>query len=459
MNIQQIINQQHLFLEQNDNTVTNRINLLKKLLETIKNSENKLFSALHTDLRKCEFESFIGEISPVYDEIKLFIKKLKKWSKPKKVRVSLANMPAKGKIIAEPYGTVLIYSAWNYPFYLSMMPLIGAIATGNSVVLKPSELAPNTAKLLQKIISETFENNHCSVINGDANLAQSLMDYDIDLVCFTGSTTTGHKVYQAAAKKLIPAILELGGKSPAIISENCNLKVTIKRLVWSKFMNAGQTCVAPDYLLVDEKIISSVIKDLTNRIHECYGEDNEIIDSVDFPRVINDNNFKRLENLITSCSAEKIIPFGENSALDKFIAPTIILNPNDDSLVMNEEIFGPILPIKTYKNINDALQFIKSKPKPLACYLFTENNSEVALVEDNISTGAIGVNECISHLANSAMPFGGVGHSGIGAYHGYHSFTAFSHFKPVHNKTTKIDLNLRYAPYLNKIKTIQKWLG
>ena len=459
MNIQQIINNQKTFLENKQPSVDERITSLKLLLKTIKVMENELFSALDSDLKKCQFESFIGEISPVYDEIKLFIKKLKKWAKPKKVKVSLANMPAKGKIIAEPYGTVLIYSAWNYPFYLSIMPLIGAIATGNSVILKPSELAPNTANFLQNLIKKVFKKEHCVVINGDANLAQSLMDYDIDMVCFTGSTTTGHKVYQASAKKLIPAILEMGGKSPAVVSNNCNLKVTIKRLVWSKFMNAGQTCVAPDYILIDEKIADKFIEQFSARINECYGTNENIINSPDFPRIINKHNFNRLENLVNSCSAEKIITFGENNATKKYFAPTIIVNPKDQDLIMNEEIFGPILPIKTYKNFDDAIQYIKTKPKPLACYLFTENNSEISSVENKISTGAIGINECISHLANNAMPFGGVGRSGIGAYHGYHSFTAFSHFKPIHNKTTKVDMNLRYAPYLNKIKIVQKWLG
>ena len=445
--------QKDFFNNGNTESICFRKQTLQKLLKVIQENEQEINNALKIDLNKPEFESYLCEVSGVYSELKLMIKKLKKWAKPIKARPNLLNQPAKGKIISEPYGNVLIYSAWNFPFYLTLNPLIGAIAAGNCCLIKPSEYSPATAKIIAKIVSETFDPAHAAVIQGDAKTAANLMDLDIDLVFFTGSAEIGKKVYQAAAEKMIPAVLELGGKSPAVICESCELKTSTKRLTWGKMMNAGQTCVAPDYALVEETVLEKFIAEMKKNIIAFYGENAE--QSCDFPRIITEQEAKRLEKII-STSNGKVINFGTNNPKEKFIAPTIIINPDLNSALMQHEIFGPILPVISCKNITEAIKFIKSRPKPLAAYIFSGCKKEYQLFTKKISAGGIGINEPITHLSNATMPFGGVGESGIGSYHGKFSFDTFSHQKPVHHKPFLFDPFIRYAPYKNKIKIIKK---
>ncbi|MET0759820.1 MAG: aldehyde dehydrogenase [Flavobacterium sp.] len=426
---------------------------LKKLLHNIHKNEEAIVQALYDDFRKPAFEAVLTETHFVISDLKDTIKKINSWAKPRRVMPSILNFPSKDYIYSEPYGKVLIIAPWNYPFQLALFPLIAAVAAGNQVVLKPSELTPNTSKIIAKIISETFHVNHVEVMEGGVDVAQKLLAQRWDYIFFTGSVAVGKIVAKAAAEHLTPVTLELGGKNPCIVDETANLKLAAKRIVWGKFINSGQTCIAPDYILVQTKMKARFIAYLKEEITDAYGENPET--SPDFCRIVNDKNWQRQCDLLVGCT---IVFGGQTNAANCYIAPTLIDEPSFDSLVMQDEIFGPILPILSYDNDLDLKNIISKYEKPLALYVFTENKRFAEKVIQEFSFGGGCVNDTVIQFSNKRLPFGGVGHSGIGAYHGKMSFDLFSHKKAIVKKANWLDLPMRYAPYNNKLKTIRKFL-
>ena len=436
------------------NDINFRKQTLKKLLLAIQNSEKDICDALYKDFKKPEFEAVLTETNYVISELKSTIKNLNSWAKPKKVWPSIVNFPSSDFIISEPYGKVLIISPWNYPFQLALCPLISAVAAGNQVTLKPSELTPNTAAIISKIIRETFDVKHVVTITGDYKIAESLLKQRWDYIFFTGSVSVGKIVAKAAAENLTPVTLELGGKNPCVIDATANLKITAKRIVWGKFLNAGQTCIAPDYLLVHKSVKEKLTSYLIAEIKAAFGENAEV--SSDFCRVINQKNWSRLKAFIEN---ETILFGGKTNQFENYIEPTLLDNPKLDSLVMKDEIFGPILPILSYQTDSDLEKIILSYDKPLSLYVFSENDDFSKKIIQKYSFGGGCINDTIIHFSNSRLPFGGVGNSGIGAYHGQKSFDIFSHKKGIVNKATWLDLPLRYAPYKNKLHFIKKVLN
>lgn len=426
---------------------------LKKLLHNILKNEDAIVQALYDDFRKPAFEAVLTETNYVISDLKNTIKNINSWARPKKVWPSLLNFPSKDYIYSEPYGKVLVIAPWNYPFQLALCPLIAAVAAGNSVVLKPSELTTNTSKIISKIISETFSTNHVEVIEGGVEVSQQLLSQRWDYIFFTGSVPVGKIIAKAAAENLTPVTLELGGKSPCIVDETANLKLAAKRIVWGKFINAGQTCIAPDYILVQTKMKSKFIEFLKEEITYAYGDNPEI--SPDFPRIVNQKNRQRLCDLLIG---NTILFGGQTHAESCYIAPTLIDEPSLGSSLMKDEIFGPILPILSYDNDTDLKKIISGYEKPLSLYVFTENKVFAKKIIQEFSFGGGCVNDTIIHLVNNRLPFGGVGHSGMGAYHGKSSFDTFSHKKSIVKKANWLDLPMRYAPYNNKLNTIRKLL-
>ena len=436
---------------------TFRLEQLKKLRALVANNEQKIMDALHADLRKSSFEAYGTEVGFILGEIDHTIKHLKKWMKPKRVGTPLFHAIGSSKIYSDPYGVTLIVSPWNYPFQLLIGPLIGAMAAGNTAVLKPSELAPQTAKLVNEMIITTFEKKYINVVMGAVEESKALLEQRFDYIFFTGGVEIGRYVYQCAAKHLTPVTLELGGKSPCFVDENINLEVTSRRILWGKFTNVGQTCVAPDYLLVDEKIKDKLITTMRTHLKEFFGENPQL--SVDYGRIINERHFDRIIGLIQT---DKITIGGKTDRSDLYISPTILDDVTSSDPIMNQEIFGPVLPIMTYKNVDEAINFVNQREKPLAFYIFSENNAYAEKVLSETSGGGGCVNDTLMHLGNVNLPFGGVGESGIGAYHGGSSFDTFSHKKSVHKKSTITDLKIRYAPYKNNLpilKKLMKWLN
>lgn len=429
-----------------------RLQKLSELSTNIKKNEELIFAALQEDLSKPELESLLSETGCVLEEIKHFQKHLEEWASPHKVSTPLVAQPAKSMRYAEPKGVVLIISPWNYPFSLAMMPLVGALAAGNCVVLKPSELAPATSKIIKKIISETFSEEHVSCVEGDENAAKALLEEKYDHIFFTGSTAVGKKVMKAAAEHLTPVTLELGGKSPCIVESSASLDVAAKRIVWGKFFNAGQTCVAPDYVLVHASIFEKFTLKLKNRIHEEFGEDPAM--SSDYARIINDKHFSRLMSYL---SDGRIVSGGLVKPETRYIAPTLLTDVSLDSKIMEEEIFGPILPLIPWGTFEDIQNIIYERANPLALYVFTENKDFEEKVLSEIPFGGGCVNDTLLHVASSELPFGGRGESGMGAYHGKASFETFSHLKSVLHKTTLIDPSLRYRPYAKRLQGA-RWL-
>ena len=438
-------------------SVEDRLSLLKSLKDEINLNEEHIYEALDLDLKKPRFETYATEIGFLLNEIELFIKKLKSWSKPQGIRPALINFPSKDYIIFEPYGKVLVISPWNYPFQLALLPAMSAFAAGNSVVLKPSEHTPNTSRLIKKIVEKVFPKELMSVIEGDSKTASKLLEKKWDYIFFTGSVKVGEIVAMAAAKKLTPYTLELGGKSPAIINSDTDLKLASKRIVWGKFLNSGQTCVAPDYLVVHKSIKRTLIKELINRIEKTFGKQLEKTD--DFTAIVNEKNFNRLISLINK---NKLIYGGKYDQVKRYISPTIIDSPEMNEEIMKDEIFGPILPILSFEKIEDIDEIIIKNPNPLALYVFSKNKKFNEIIINRYPFGGGAVNDTIVHLANSRLPFGGIGSSGIGSYHGKASFELFSHKKSIVRRYTWFDNNLRYAPYKNKlslVRKIMKYLG
>lgn len=427
---------------------------LKKLLFSIQINEERIIQALYKDFKKPAFEAVLTETNYVISDLKNTIKNIKYWSKPKKVLPSLLNFPSKDYIYSEPYGKVLIISPWNYPFQLALCPLIAAVAAGNSIVLKPSELTPYTSSLIAEIISNVFDTNHVTVIEGGVEVSQKLLSKRWDYIFFTGSVAVGKIIAKAAAENITPITLELGGKNPCIIEETADLKLAAKRIVWGKFINAGQTCIAPDYLLVHDSIKLEFIEHLKQEITNAYGENPEL--SPDFTRIINTRNWERLLNLI---EPEKVVFGGLYNKENCYLAPTLIDEPGLESEIMKEEIFGPLLPIISYENTIDLKNIITNYEKPLSLYVFTTNNYFAEEMIQKFSFGGGCINDTIIHFSNKRLPFGGVGHSGIGAYHGRLGFDVFSHKKAIVKKANWLDLPFRYAPYKGKLSVIKKILS
>lgn len=425
---------------------------LKLLSKNIKNHENELLDALYKDLGKCKVEAYATEIGMLLKSIKLMRKELKNWSKTKQTDIPLYLFPTKSYIKKEPYGTVLIIGPFNYPVQLVFEPLIGAIAAGNTAIVKPSELTPHVAIVIRDIIEDTFDETYVSVVEGGIEETQTLLSLPFDYIFFTGSEKVGKIVYEAAARKLIPVTLELGGKSPVIVDDTANIKVASERISFGKFTNAGQTCVAPDYILVQRKVKNDLIKALKKTITEFYGENIE--KSPDFGRIVNQQHFNRLNDLI-QIHKDNVVFGGNSSKEDLYIEPTLLDNITNDNKIMKEEIFGPILPIITYDNFDEVLEIIQSKSKPLSLYLFSEDENMTHRVLEELSFGGGAINDTLMHLANPNLPFGGVGSSGIGQYHGKYSFDTFSHMKSYTFKSTRLESSLFFPPYKGKFKYIK----
>lgn len=452
--MKEIVNAQREFF--NTGTTKNidfRIGQLKKLYDVLKQNETLLNEAIYADFKKSAFDNYTNELALLYHDIREAIKKVKRWSKIKRVRTNLINFPARSYVIPEPLGVSLVIGAWNYPFQLSFAPIVAALAAGNTVVLKPSELSRNTSQVMAKIVSENFKANYFTVVEGGIPETTALLEEKFDKIFFTGSVPVGKIIYQAAAKHLTPVTLELGGKSPAFITENCNLEVSVKRLIWAKFLNAGQTCIAPDYIFVHKTIKEKFLNLVKLEIESSHFS----VENGNYVQIINENNTKRLVNLIDK---EKVFLGGASNLAARHIEPTVLNNITFDDPVMKDEIFGPILPVIDYENIDEAIALVKSRPKPLSCYVFTNNKKIKAKLLNEISFGGGAVNDAIMHVTNSYMGFGGVGESGIGAYHGEHGFKAFTHYKSILDKPTWFEPNLKYYPHTKlKFKLIKLVMG
>ena len=452
--IKNIINKQRAFFNSKKTfDIQRRKELLKNLKKEIENNEKEIENALFKDLGKSEGESYLTELHFIYSELNIAIKNIDKWVKRKSVRSSLLNFPSSDYIIAQPYGITLHISPWNYPFQLSIAPLIGAIAAGNTVILKPSEYSINTSLVLEKIIDNVFPEGLVKVIQGGPEEANELLNYRWDYIFFTGSLNVGKIVAEKAAKFLTPTTLELGGKNPCIIDETASIKVTAKRIVWGKFINCGQTCIAPDFLIVNEKIKNKLVNEIINQIKHIYGDDAQVSDS--YGRIISKKHIDFLSSLLNN---ENIIYGGKIDSENKYFEPTLVEITDFNSNLMKQEIFGPILPIYKYKDFNEIDEIISRYKDPLALYIFTKKRKFGEKFLNNYSFGGGAINDTVVHIANDRLPFGGVGNSGMGKYHGESTFKTFSHFKPYISKPFWIDLPLRYPPFKKKISFLKKVL-
>ena len=428
-----------------------RVNALKKLESYICENDKDILAALKTDLNKSGFEAYAAEVGVVLDELRLAAKELPKWSRNKIVRSNIKTFPSVGTIYPEPYGTALIMSPWNYPFMLTITPLIAALAAGNCAIVKPSAYSPATSSVIAKMCDEVFDPGHVRVIEGGRKENEALLDQKYDIIFFTGSPAVGRTVMQAAAKHLTPVVLELGGKSPCIIDETANIKLAAKHIAWGKYLNAGQTCVAPDYLLAHKSIKDKLIEEITKEVKIQYGE--EPLENDNFPKIINEKHFSRLLGLIEG----ENLAFGGKSDPDKVKIEPTLLEAGLDSPAMGEEIFGPILPVLTFNDRDEAVAIVKTLPKPLATYIFTSKKENERFFIDNISFGGGCVNDVVVHISVSNLPFGGVGESGMGNYHGKAGFDTFTHYKSVLHKSEVLDNPLRYPPYSDdNIKLLKK---
>ncbi|PRR82706.1 Aldehyde dehydrogenase [Clostridium vincentii] len=454
MSIEKIVENQRLFYRSNKTLdVDFRIKQLEKLKRVVKENEDIILKALKKDLYKSDFEGYITEIGILYEEINLAMKKLKKWAKRERVKTSIMYFPAKSYIYKEPYGVVLIIGPFNYPFQLVVSPLIGAIAGGNCAVIKPSEHTVATSKALEKIINDNFDEKYIKVVDplGGREVVTELLESNFDKIFFTGSVRVGKIVMEKAAKRLIPITLELGGKSPCIVDKDVNIKMSAKRIVWGKYLNAGQTCVAPDYLCVHKDIKDELLREMVKEIKLQFGEDNR--KSLDYPRIIRVEEVDRLSRYIDEGD---IYYGGEIVREEKYISPTILINIKEGSKILEEEIFGPILPVYEFNNLQDVLDKVNEGHKPLALYYFSERKDQIEKVLKESSSGGVTINDTILHVSSGFLPFGGVGNSGMGSYHGKYSFECFSHSKAVLKRGTFTEFSFRFAPYKDKIKLVRK---
>lgn len=447
------LNKQEAYFNQNA-TKNNgyRKTQLRKLYYSIIKNEKAIEEALYLDLGKSTTEAQMTEIALVKQAIRLNIKLIDRFFKVKKVKTPFSNQPGKSYYLRQPYGKVLIISPWNYPFLLALEPLVGAIASGNVVTLKPSEYSVNTSNIIKKIINETLDKEICEVILGDYHVADTLLNQPFDYIFFTGSTAVGKIVMEKASKHLTPVTLELGGKSPVIVDKSANLKLAARRIVFGKYLNLGQTCIAPDYLLCDESIKDELLKLIKKEIINQFGQNP--IENPNYGKIINERHFNRLKNLMTKGN---FYLGGKDNGIK--IEPTVITDVTLNDPIMKEEIFGPLLPVLTFKDIRDVYEIIEENKNPLALYLFTEDAVVKRLIMRNISFGGGAINDTIVHIANHHYGFGGVGSSGMGSYHGKYTLKTFTHEKSIHEKSTWFDVKLRYQPYTSKkIKWIKFFL-
>lgn len=450
--MKELINSQRAFFNTNQTkSITFRINQLKKLKSLLLANEQRLNKAIQLDFCKSEFDNYTCELLLLYAQIDEAIKNVKKWSRHKRVWTNLVNFPSKSYIIPEPFGVSLIIGAWNYPYQLSLGPAIAAIVSGNTVILKPSELPLHTSNCMAEIINKNFDPAYFKVVEGGVSETEELLKQKFDKIFFTGSVSVGKIVYQAAAKNLTPVTLELGGKSPAFILDDNNLQMYVKRLIWAKFLNAGQTCIAPDYVLIHrdikDKFIDLAIKEINN---EKFSIDNQ-----NYVQIINEKNVVRLSKLIDK---NKVVFGGTYDVSKRIFEPTVMDNVDFGDAIMQEEIFGPILPVISFNLLSEAISEVKKREKPLSCYVFTGNKKLKNKILFEISFGGGAVNEAVMHISNSKLPFGGVGESGIGCYHGEYGFKTFSHFKSILEKSVWFESDLKYYPHNQFKLKLLKWM-
>lgn len=449
-----IVDAQRAFFSTNQTkNVDFRIEQLKTLKRMLQDNEARLNQAIYVDFRKSAFDTYTSELAILYVEIEEAIRKVKKWAARKRVPTNLVNFPAKSYVIPEPLGVSLVIGAWNYPYQLSFGPAIAAIAAGNTVILKPSELPSETSRIIADIVNQNFDPSYFTVVEGGVTETRELLEQRFDKIFFTGSVPVGRIVYQAAARHLTPVTLELGGKSPAFILDDKKLKMYVKRLVWAKFLNAGQTCIAPDYVLVPlalkTKFLELVIAEIKN---EHFSIENQ-----NYVQIINERNVMRLGKLL---EPEKVVYGGKYDMSSRVFEPTVLDHVTFDDKVMQEEIFGPVLPVVTFNSLDEIIAEVKKREKPLSCYVFTQSKQLRDKILSEISFGGGAVNDAVMHITNSKLPFGGVGESGIGSYHGEHGFKTFSHYKSILDKPTWLEANLKYYPHNPfKIRLMKRMFG
>ena len=441
MDIHEIVeSEKHFFRTGVTRGVDFRIDMLKKFRKAIIENDELISAALKADLNKQPFESYMCETGLLLEEINFHIKRLKKWSKTRRVKSGIGQLPGKSYICPEPYGVVLIMAPWNYPVQLCLMPLVGAISAGNCAVVKPSAYAPESSRVISKLIESAFPTGFVTAVEGGREANKALLDEPFDYIFFTGSVAVGKTVMEAAAKRLTPVTLELGGKSPIIVDETANLQLAARRIAFGKVLNAGQTCVAPDYLMIEKSVEAPFFEEYKKALADFFPDG----DMSGMVRIINDKHFERVCNILDNSG--NIVIGGARDAETRFIEPAVLTGVPVDSPAMQQEIFGPVLPVLPYEKLDDCIDFIRSRPKPLALYIFSENKMNQEKVLNSCSFGGGCINDTVIHLASSHMSFGGVGESGMGSYHGKKSFDTFTHYRSV-LKQGKLDVKLRYFPY------------
>ncbi|MCA8920780.1 MAG: aldehyde dehydrogenase family protein [Planctomycetes bacterium] len=426
---------------------------LERLIALMRENEERIFEALTLDMGKPREEAYGAEIGTVVGETEYTLKRLHKWAKPEKVRTNLINLPGSSMIQREPLGVVLVIAPWNYPIQLALLPVMGALAAGNCVVLKPSEITTHSAALMAELLPNYLDPQAVTVVEGGVAETTELLEQRFDHVFFTGSTRVGQIVMQAAAKHLTPVTLELGGKSPTLVDEDVDLEVAARRIAWGKFFNCGQTCLAPDYVLVHGRREQELVDALKAAVESFYGEDPQT--SKDFARIVSAQHHQRLVSLI---EGQTVVCGGVHDAATRYLAPTILRDVDPGSPIMQEEIFGPILPVLRVESMDEAIEFVRARPRPLGLYVFSRNKAVIERALNGISAGGVSVNDTMAHFTVPELPFGGVGQSGMGAYHGKHSFETFSHRKAVIKKATFVDPALRYPPY-SGLKWLRRLIG
>lgn len=453
MQINELVQSQRAYFNTHiTRNITFRINQLQKLAQILKDNEQELQQAIYSDFKKSFFENYISELALIQNEIKYTCKNLRKWSRKKYVKTNLLNFPAKSYVIPCPLGVVLIIAPWNYPYNLSLIPAISAIAAGNTVVLKPSEIPVHTSHIMARLINNNFDPQLFNVIEGGVGIATELLEQKYDKIFFTGSTQVGKIVFAAAAKNLTPVTLELGGKSPTIFTEGCNLKMAVKRMIWAKFLNAGQTCISADYALVPSSLKEDFLKIAVAEIEQTHYS----IANNNYVQIINEENMHRLLGLL---KASHIYYGGDFDLAKRHIEPTIVTDVRFDDIIMRDEIFGPILPVIVYDDLDKVITRINTLPKPLACYVFTKDKKIRDKVLYEVAFGGGAVNDSVVHFTNNNLPFGGIAESGLGSYHGEFGFNTFTHYKGIIDKPTWFELNLKYYPRTdNKLKWIKRLL-
>ena len=441
MDIHEIVeSEKHFFRTGVTRGVDFRIDMLKKFRKAIIENDELISAALKADLNKQPFESYMCETGLLLEEINFHIKRLKKWSKTRRVKSGIGQLPGKSYVCPEPYGVVLIMAPWNYPVQLCLMPLVGAISAGNCAVVKPSAYAPESSRVISKLIESAFPTGFVTAVEGGRDANKALLDEPFDYIFFTGSVAVGKTVMEAAAKRLTPVTLELGGKSPIIVDETANLPLAARRIAFGKVLNAGQTCVAPDYLMIEKSVEAPFIEEYKKALADFFPDG----DMSGMVRIINDKHFERVCNILDNSG--NVVIGGARDAETRFIEPAVLTDVPIDSPAMQQEIFGPVLPVLPYEKLDDCIDFIRSRPKPLALYIFSENKMNQEKVLNSCSFGGGCINDTVIHLASSHMSFGGVGESGMGSYHGRKSFDTFTHYRSV-LKQGKLDVKLRYFPY------------